>query len=245
MIKYQIVHEEEILVEPENIELDIVFEDESIIVINKPSGMVVHPGAGNKNGTLVNALMYHSNQLSDLNGSFRPGIVHRIDKDTSGLLVVAKTNDAHKKLAQNIKEHKIDRKYVCIVHGLIAENSADIDAPIGRDPSDRKKMIVIARNSKLAYTSFDVMKRYKNYTLLECKLKTGRTHQIRVHMKYIGYPIVGDPVYGKKNSIDTKGQALHAKTLSFNHPVTDEIMSFEAPLPEEFLNTLEIIENDK
>ncbi len=233
------------LVEAENIELDIVYEDEYLLVVNKPSGMVVHPAPGNYSHTLVNALMYHCNEnLSTVNGSIRPGIVHRIDADTSGLLVVAKNDIVHNDLANQISEKSVLRKYICLVHGVILEDSATIDAPIGRDKHDRKKMCVTGDNSKDAITHIRVLERYKDATLIECSLETGRTHQIRVHMKYINHPVVNDPVYGY-NKMDNKefGQMLHAKELGFVHPVSKEFMKFSVEVPDEFNNILQIYKN--
>jgi 23S rRNA pseudouridine1911/1915/1917 synthase len=208
--------------------------------------MVVHPAAGNYSGTLVNALMFHSQSLANVEDehAFRPGIVHRIDKDTSGLLMVAKTDNAHASLSEQLFNKTIKRRYVAIVHGTILEDEGEIIAPIGRDPKNRKKMLVTATNSKNAETDFFVIERFTNYSLIECQLKTGRTHQIRVHMKYIGHPLVGDPVYGPKTTIDTSGQALHAKILGFIHPTTSEYMEFEAPLPKEFVETLNKIKGE-
>ena len=197
--------EENLDIKPEDIKLDIVYEDDDVIVVNKESGMVVHPAVGNTSGTLVNALMGYS-ELSKVNDEFRPGIVHRIDKDTSGLLLVAKNDKAHLFLEEELKEHKIVRTYVALVHGVIKHDTGEIDAPIGRDKQDRKKMAVTSENSKTAITHFKVLERYKNTTLIECKLETGRTHQIRVHMKYIGYPIVNDPMYSRDRNIDGFGQ---------------------------------------
>ena len=226
---------EEIKILPENIPLDIVYEDEYLLVVNKPSGMVVHPAPGNYSGTLVNALMYHCNNLSKVNSEIRPGIVHRIDADTSGLLVVAKTDDVHNKLAEQIKNHTVSRKYIALVWGTINEDSATIDAPIGRDKNNRKKMCITADNSKESITHIKVLKRYKNATLIECILETGRTHQIRVHMEYINHPVVNDPVYGNKKIIDKDfGQMLHAKTLGFIHPITNKYMEFNTNVPERF-----------
>lgn len=222
----------------ENIELDIVYEDNDVIVVNKKSGMVVHPAPGNYSGTLVNALLYHSENLSKINGEFRPGIVHRIDKDTSGLLLVAKNDKAHNDLAEQLKNKTINRKYIALVDGIINHDTGTIDAPIGRDNNDRKKMMVTSDNSKDAITHFRVLERYKNATLIECKLETGRTHQIRVHMSYIGHPVVNDPVYNKKKS-DEYGQLLHAKTIGFIHPTTKEYMEFNSELPDEFIKRLE------
>ena len=226
---------EEIKILPENIPLDIIYEDEYLLVVNKPSGMVVHPAPGNYSGTLVNALMYHCNNLSKVNSEIRPGIVHRIDADTSGLLVVAKNDDVHNKLAEQIKKHTVVRKYIALVWGVINEDSATIDAPIGRDKNNRKKMCITADNSKEAITHIKVLKRYNNATLIECKLETGRTHQIRVHMEYIKHPVVNDPIYGNKKLIDLDfGQMLHAKTLGFIHPITNEYMEFNSNVPEKF-----------
>ncbi len=228
-------YDDEIKIVPENISLDIIYEDEYLLVVNKPSGMVVHPAPGNYSGTLVNALMYHCNNLSKVNSEIRPGIVHRIDADTSGLLVIAKNDDVHNKLAEQIKNHTVVRKYIALVWGVINEDSATIDAPIGRDKNNRKKMCVTADNSKEAITHIKVLKRYNNATLIECKLETGRTHQIRVHMEYINHPVVNDPVYGNKKLLDHDfGQMLHAKTLGFIHPITNEYLEFNSNVPEEF-----------
>lgn len=219
---------------PENIPLEIVYEDEELLVVNKPQGMVVHPAAGNPTGTLVNALLYHcQGRLSAINGVIRPGIVHRIDKDTSGLLLVAKTNESHLFLAEQIKERKACRKYFALVNGRIKEDGT-VNRPIARHPSDRKKMAVVAGGRK-AVTHYHVLEDFGNYTLLECVLETGRTHQIRVHMAYIGHSIVGDPVYGvKKEKFRLKGQLLHAYSIGFVHPKTGEYMEFSAPMPEYF-----------
>ncbi|HOV25861.1 MAG TPA: RluA family pseudouridine synthase [Pseudobacteroides sp.] len=229
-------------VEAEKIDMDIVYEDKDILVINKPKGMVVHPAAGNYSGTLVNGLMdYCGDELSDINGVIRPGIVHRIDKDTSGLLVVAKNNMAHEKFTDMLKAHEIKRVYYAVVDGVIREESGKIDAPIGRHPVDRKKMAVNTRNGRRAVTYFKVMERFKDATLVEVRLETGRTHQIRVHMSYIGYPVMGDEVYGRRSrKIDTKGQVLHAKILEFVHPVSGENMRFEVDLPDYFKEVLKI-----
>ena len=228
-------YDDEIKIVPENIQLDIIYEDEYLLVVNKPSGMVVHPAPGNYSGTLVNALMYHCNNLSKVNSEIRPGIVHRIDADTSGLLVIAKNDDVHNNLAEQIKNHTVVRKYIALVWGVINEDSATIDAPIGRDKNNRKKMCVTADNSKEAITHIKVLKRYNNATLIECKLETGRTHQIRVHMEYINHPVVNDPVYGNKKLLDPDfGQMLHAKTLGFIHPITNEYLEFNSNVPEEF-----------
>ena len=229
---------------PQNIPLDIVYEDDYLLVINKPSGMVVHPALGNYSGTLVNALMYHCNSLSTVNGLIRPGIVHRIDADTSGLLLVAKNDMVHNDLAKQISEKSVVRKYICLVHGVIDEDSATIDAPIGRDTHDRKKMCVTADNSKEAVTHIKVLERYSKATLIECVLETGRTHQIRVHMNYINHPVVNDPVYGY-NKLDDKdfGQMLHAKEIGFVHPITKEFMDFKVDPPKKFYEILDKYKN--
>lgn len=230
--------EEDMSVKPEKMDMDIVYEDDDVMVINKKSGVVVHPAPGNYSGTLVNGLMYLSKDLSHVNGEFRPGIVHRIDKDTSGLLIVAKNDKAHRILAEELKEKKIKRKYIALVSGVINHDIGEIDAPIGRDPSDRKKMCVTSTNSKDAITHFRVLERYKNASLIECELETGRTHQIRVHMKYINHPVINDPVYGKNNHGEF-GQLLHAKEITFTHPTTKEVMTFSCEVPEEFNKILE------
>ncbi len=223
--------------EPEKMELDIVYEDEDILVINKPNGLVVHPAPGNYNHTLANGLSYYADNLSDVNGEFRPGIVHRIDAYTTGLLVVAKNNKAHEFLASELAKKNIKRTYEALVWGIIKEDSGTIDAPIGRDLKDRKKMAVVA-NGKKAITNFKVLARYKRATLLEIELETGRTHQIRVHMNYINHPVVNDQVYGNYQVIDETGQALHAKKLELIHPRTHEKMTFVSELPNEFNNIL-------
>ncbi|WP_371381733.1 RluA family pseudouridine synthase [Sporomusa aerivorans] len=224
----------------EDIPLDILYEDADIIVINKPRGMVVHPAAGNYAGTLVNALLEHCRDLSGINGEIRPGIVHRLDKDTSGVMVAAKNDRAHLNLAEQIKARTASRKYLAIVHGIIAEEQGIINAPIGRHASDRKKMAVTFSNSKEAITRFRVLERFVNYTLVECRLQTGRTHQIRVHMQYIGHPVVGDPKYGpEKKRFTIKGQALHSAELSLKHPVTGEDLLFIAPLPPDMAAIIE------
>lgn len=234
-------YNEEIDIEPENIPLDIYYEDEDLIVVNKPSGMVVHPAPGNYSKTLVNALMYHTNNLSTINTSIRPGIVHRIDADTSGLLLVAKNDKTHNALAEAIQKKEVVREYIALVEGVIMEDTATIDAPIGRDKNNRKKMAVTSENSKDAITHIRVLDRYKDSTLIRCKLETGRTHQIRVHLNYIGHPVVNDPVYGYKKLIDKDfGQMLHAEKIGFVHPTTKEYMEFTAPLPDRFKKILEI-----
>ena len=232
---------EEINIEPEEMDLDIVYEDNDIMIINKPSGIVVHPGNGNYKGTLVNGLMYYTNKLSDVNGEIRPGIVHRIDKDTSGLIIVAKNNKTHEILGDYFKNKSITRTYIALVKGEIGTNSGTIDAPIGRSDKDRKKMAVTAKNSKNAITHFTVLKRYKGYTLIKCKLDTGRTHQIRVHMAYIGHPVYNDPVYTNDKCSDF-GQFLHSYSMEFIHPITKEKMYFECPLPEYFTEFLKCLE---
>ena len=222
---------------PENIPLDIVYEDDDVIVINKPQGMVVHPAPGHDEHTLVNAVLYHC-PLSTINGTFRPGIVHRIDKDTSGLLMVAKNDKAHRSLAKQLKDKTNIREYVALVHGRIAEDEGTINAPIGRSLKDRKKQAVV-KDGRNAVTHFEVLKRYRDYTFVKCILETGRTHQIRVHMKYIGHPLVGDPLYGPKKTIKGNGQFLHAGKLGFVHPTTGKLLIFEAPLPKIFQECLE------
>lgn len=228
------VVEPEIL--PENIPLDILYEDQDVIVLNKPQGMVVHPAPGHTSGTLVNALMYHCGaELSGINGEKRPGIVHRIDKDTSGVLMVAKNNAAHQSLAEQLAVHSITRKYNAIVYNGFSEESGTVDQPIGRNPQDRKKMAVTQKHSRHAVTHYRVLERLGNFTLIEAQLETGRTHQIRVHMTYIGHPLLGDTVYGKKKQpFGLEGQVLHARVLGFRHPSTGEYMEFEAPLPPYF-----------
>lgn len=226
---------------PTKMDLNIVYEDEDIMVINKPTGVIVHPGSGNYENTLANGLMYYTQNLSNLNGENRPGIVHRLDKDTSGLMLVAKSNKAHEILADDFKVHAVKREYIALLSGVLPHNEAKIDAPIGRDESNRKKMTVTATNSKNAITYLKVVKRYKNNTLVHLNLETGRTHQIRVHMKYIGYPVFNDPVYGHQ-IIKEVGQFLHSKTIDFVHPITKEQMHFESELPDFFktyLNELE------
>lgn len=225
---------------PEDIALDILYEDQDLIVINKPQGMVVHPAAGHYSGTLVNALLHHCRDLSGINGVLRPGIVHRLDKDTSGVLVAAKNDYAHQHLAQQIKEHSVKRIYLALLHGRIKEEAGVIEAPIGRDPRERKRMAVVDKNGKEAVTAYTVLERFQDYTFVKLQLKTGRTHQIRVHMAYLGFPVVGDPKYGpRKPHFGLKGQALHAQTLGFVHPRTGEYMEFSAPLPEYFQEILE------
>lgn len=236
-IEINIPDPEELDVIPEEMNLDIYHEDSDVLVVNKPRGMVVHPAPGHLTGTLVNGLMAHCKDLSGINGVLRPGIVHRIDKDTSGLLMVAKNDLAHESLVNQLIEKTVTRKYKAIVHGVIPHDFGTVDAPLGRDPKDRQSMTVVD-NGKHAVTHFHVIERFKDYTFIECQLETGRTHQIRVHMKYIGYPLAGDPKYGPKKTLDIDGQALHAGILGFTHPRTQEYMEFEAPLPEDFNNLL-------
>ncbi|GHP12802.1 pseudouridine synthase [Lentilactobacillus fungorum] len=221
---------------PEAIPLDIVYEDNDVIVVNKPQGMVVHPSAGHPNHTLVNGLLHHS-PLSTINGEFRPGIVHRIDKDTSGVLMVAKNDAAHQALSDQLKKQKNLRSYVALVHGRINEDAGVVNAPIGRSLKDRKKQAVVA-DGRAAVTHFNVLERFEDYTLITCRLETGRTHQIRVHMKYVGHPIVGDPLYGPRKTIKGHGQFLHAQTLGFEHPVSHKLMIFSAPVPPIFEKTV-------
>lgn len=230
-------------VKAENIELDIVYEDSDLLVVNKPKGMVVHPAAGNYEGTLVNALLYHcKDSLSGINGVMRPGILHRIDKDTSGLLIVAKNDDAHIFLSEQIKEHSFTREYEAVVHGIVKESSGTIDAPIGRHPIKRKQMAVTSQNSKNAVTHFEVINRLNGFTHIKLRLETGRTHQIRVHMAYIGHPVAGDEVYGPKKVVQgLNGQCLHARKIGFIHPRTHEYMEFSSELPKYFTSFLERI----
>ena len=236
---------EPVSVEPENIPLDVLYEDKDIIVINKPRGMVVHPAAGVHTGTLVNALLYHCHDLSGINGEIRPGIVHRLDKDTSGVLVCAKNDVAHLDLAEQISTKTAHRVYRAIVHGNIKEEAGIIKGDIGRHPTDRKKMAIVRENGKPAVTHFKVLERFGEYTLVECRLETGRTHQIRVHMTSIGHPLVNDPKYGPKKSspFAIKGQALHSLSLTLNHPVTKEEMTFTAPLPQDMEKILTGLRN--
>ncbi|WP_099352357.1 RluA family pseudouridine synthase [Fredinandcohnia onubensis] len=224
---------------PEEMNLDVYYEDADVLVVNKPKGMVVHPAPGHVSGTLVNGLMAHCKDLSGINGVMRPGIVHRIDKDTSGLLMVAKNDVAHESLVNQLVKKSVTRKYKALVHGVIPHDQGTIDAPIGRDKKDRQSMTVTDENSKDAVTHFNVLERFKDFTFVECQLETGRTHQIRVHMKYIGFPLAGDPKYGPKKTLDLGGQALHAGLLGFVHPRTNEYLEFESPLPAYFEELLE------
>ncbi len=243
MVEFIIPEPVELSAEPENIAVDIVYEDDDLLVVNKPKGMVVHPAAGNYSGTLVNALLYHcKGRLSSINGVIRPGIVHRIDKNTSGLLIVAKNDLSHAGLAQQIKEHSFTREYEAIVCGRFKENEGTVDAPIGRHKVDRKKMCVTDLNSKKAVTHFHVIDQYEKYAHIRLRLETGRTHQIRVHMKYIGHPVLGDDVYGTEYKGIT-GQCLHAKKIGFVHPKTGEYLEFDSQLPEYFGNILNKLKN--
>ncbi len=246
VITAEIPDDEPLNAEPENIPLDILYEDADIIVINKPKGMVVHPAAGVCSGTLVNALLYHCIDLSGINGVLRPGIVHRIDKDTTGCIVACKNDNAHRAIAAQLENKTCHREYLALCDGVIDHEEGLIDAPIGRDPKDRKKMTVIEKNSKPARTHFTVKQRFQNHTLVDCRLETGRTHQIRVHMSYIHHPVTGDTVYGGVcRYMDTHGQVLHAYRLSLIHPSTKEEMTFEAPLPQYFEQLLTILENEE
>jgi len=231
---------EELDIQAEDMNLEIYYEDADVLVVNKPRGMVVHPAPGHTSGTLVNGLMHHCTDLSGINGVMRPGIVHRIDKDTSGLLMVAKNDMAHESLVNQLVAKTVTRRYKAIVHGVIPHDKGTIDAPIARDKKERQSMTV-DENGKNAVTHFQVLERFKDFTLVECRLETGRTHQIRVHMKYIGYPLAGDPKYGPKKTLDMNGQALHAGILGFDHPRTGEYIQFEAPIPEVFEDVLNIL----
>lgn len=225
---------------PENLNLDIVYEDDDVAVVNKDRGMVVHPAAGHASGTLVNGLMGQLDNLSGINGELRPGIVHRIDKDTSGLLMVAKHDVAHRHLVDQLVEKSVTRKYTALVHGVIPHNLGTIEAPIGRNPKERQDMAVVD-DGKDAVTHFNVIERFENFTLIECILETGRTHQIRVHMKYIGYPLAGDPKYGPRKTLEVGGQLLHAGVLGFTHPKTEKYMEFKKELPAYFTDVLDEI----
>ena len=248
--KYLVKEEDKIVIEiskpkvlevvPQDIPIEIVYEDDDIIIVNKPQGMVVHPAPGNYEGTLVNAILYHcKGNLSSINGVIRPGIVHRIDKDTSGILMIAKNNNAHNCLAEQLKDHSITREYEFICHGVFKEDNVKVDRPIGRNPKDRLKMAIVP-NGKRAVTHFEVIERFNGYTHVRARLETGRTHQIRVHAMSINHPLVGDPVYGPKNSkIKLNGQALHAKKLGFIHPTTKEYVEFDSELPDYFQKLLE------
>ena len=236
-----VVEERELVeadIEAENLNLDIIYEDSDVAVVYKPKGMVVHPSAGHYGGTLVNGLMYQLDELSGINGELRPGIVHRIDKDTSGLLMVAKHDVAHRDLVEQLVDKSVTRKYTAFVHGVIPHDKGTVEAPIGRNPRERQEMAVVD-DGKDAVTHFNVLERFKDYTLVECILETGRTHQIRVHMKYIGYPIVGDPKYGQRKTMDVGGQMLHAGIVGFTHPVSRERLEFKTGLPDYFEEILE------
>lgn len=240
---------QEVSVEPENIPLDVVYEDSDVIVVNKKRGMVVHPAMGHYSGTLVNALLYHCKDLSGINGEVRPGIVHRIDKDTTGLLMAAKNDLAHRGLAAQLKEHSVTRKYVAVVHGVIPHDLGTVEAPIGRDPVHRQQMAVVREGGREAVTHFQVIERLPRHTVVELKLETGRTHQIRVHMEFIGHPLVGDPKYGnqKRNRFGDilQGQALHAQVLGFVHPRTEEYLEFSAEMPDEMVRLIERLKQEE
>ncbi len=226
-------------VQPEDIPLDIIYEDDDVVVVNKARGMVVHPAAGNYNGTLVNALLYHCKNLSGINGVIRPGIVHRLDKDTSGIMICAKNDSAHLSLSEQIQSKTAQRTYLAVVRGNVKNDSGIIETQIARDKNDRKKMAVVTEGGRQAITEYEVAERFGKYTVVKCRLKTGRTHQIRVHMEYLGYPLVGDPKYSPmKTPFAINGQALHSLTLSFTHPRTGERLTFEAPLPEDMKKIL-------
>ena len=242
-VQFTIPDCEELDIPPQDIPLDIIYEDKDVLIVNKPKNMVVHPAPGHYEGTLVNAIMYHChNDLSGINGVLRPGIVHRIDKDTTGSLIICKNDEAHRKIAEQLKEHSITRKYRAIVYGRISNDEGVVDAPIGRHPTDRKKMAINERNGKPAITHYKVLERFEKYTYIECQLETGRTHQIRVHMTSIGHPLLGDEVYGNaKCPFKLEGQTLHAMTIGFIHPSTNQYVEYEAPLPEYFERLLQIL----
>lgn len=242
-VQFTIPDCEEPDIPPQDIPLDIIYEDKDVLIVNKPKNMVVHPAPGHYEGTLVNAIMYHChNDLSGINGVLRPGIVHRIDKDTTGSLIICKNDEAHRKIAEQLKEHSITRKYRAIVYGRISNDAGVVDAPIGRHPTDRKKMAINERNGKPAITHYKVLERFEKYTYIECQLETGRTHQIRVHMTSIGHPLLGDEVYGNaKCPFKLEGQTLHAMTIGFIHPSTNQYVEYEAPLPEYFERLLQIL----
>ncbi|WP_339207128.1 RluA family pseudouridine synthase [Bacillus sp. FSL W8-1143] len=243
-IKVEIPEPEVLDVEAEPMDLDIYYEDADVLVVNKPRGMVVHPAPGHVSGTLVNGLMAHCTDLSGINGVMRPGIVHRIDKDTSGLLMVAKNDMAHESLVNQLVAKTVTRKYTAVVHGIIQHDTGTIDAPIGRDKKDRQSMTVTKESAKQAVTHFDVIERFQDFTVLECRLETGRTHQIRVHMKYIGYPLAGDPKYGPRKTVDFNGQLLHAGVLGFDHPRTGEYIEFTAPVPADMQAFIDSLRNN-
>lgn len=243
-IQVDLPEAEEVEILPEPMDLDIVYEDSDLVVINKPKGLVVHPAPGHHTGTLVNGLLAHCQDLSGINGKLRPGIVHRIDKDTSGLLIICKNDHSHQEIAKQLQDKTCHREYLALVHHPFDHDHGTIDAPIGRDEKDRQKMAVTAKNSKPAITHFRVLKNYKDYALVSCLLETGRTHQIRVHMQYIGHPVVGDPKYGYRKTMDTKGQLLHAAHIEFIHPSTKEKMSLDAPLDPIFAKVLEQLDKE-
>lgn len=242
-VQFTIPDCEEPDIPPQDIPLDIIYEDKDVLIVNKPKNMVVHPAPGHYEGTLVNAIMYYChNDLSGINGVLRPGIVHRIDKDTTGSLIICKNDEAHRKIAEQLKEHSITRKYRAIVYGRISNDEGVVNAPIGRHPTDRKKMAINERNGKPAITHYKVLERFEKYTYIECQLETGRTHQIRVHMTSIGHPLLGDEVYGNaKCPFKLEGQTLHAMTIGFIHPSTNQYVEYEAPLPEYFERLLQIL----
>lgn len=236
------ITEQETTLQPIEMDLKIVYEDDYVMVIDKPKGLIVHPSPSSLNqATLVHGLLAHTTSLSDINGSLRPGIIHRIDKDTSGLMIVAKTNEAHEILVQDLKDRKISREYLALVHHPFKHQSALVDGPIGRDPRNRQRMSVTEKNSKEARTHLYLIENFEEYALLRCKLDTGRTHQIRVHCSYIQHPIVGDQTYSYKNTLDTDGQCLHAFKIKFNHPITHEVLEFESEMPEIMKDTIETI----
>lgn len=242
-VQFEIPDCEEPDIPPQDIPLDILYEDKDILIVNKPKDMVVHPAPGHYEGTLVNAIMFHcKDELSGINGVLRPGIVHRIDKDTTGSIIICKNDEAHRKIARQLKEHSITRKYRAIVYGRIMEEEGTVNAPIGRHPTDRKKMAINEKNGKPAVTHYKVLERFDKYTYIECQLETGRTHQIRVHMTSIGHPLLGDEVYGNAKCLfKLEGQTLHAMTIGFIHPTTGEYVEYEAPLPEYFEHLLQIL----
>lgn len=234
----------EINLNPENLPLNIIYQDADIAIINKAQGMVVHPAAGHKDGTLVNALLYHLDDLSGINGEIRPGIVHRLDKDTSGILMIAKNDEAHVHLSRQLAERKVERKYWALVHGIMPHKQGTIDAPIGRDPKNRKRNAVV-NGGKEAVSHFKLLKTFKKYSLIEVQLESGRTHQIRVHLNYIDYPVAGDELYGLRKTLKGEGQFLHARSVKFTHPRTGEEMSFKAELPSIFKEQIAILETEE
>ena len=243
-IQVDLPEAEEVEILPEPMDLDIVYEDQDLVVVNKPKGLVVHPAPGHHSGTLVNGLLAHCQDLSGVNGKLRPGIVHRIDKDTSGLLIICKNDHSHREIAKQLQDKTCHREYVALVHHPFDHDHGTINAPIGRDEKDRQKMAVTAKNSKSAITHFRVLKNYKDYALVSCLLETGRTHQIRVHMQYIGHPVVGDPKYGYRKTMDTQGQLLHAARIEFIHPSTREKITLEAPLDPIFAKVIEQLDKE-